>query len=559
MASSFIDSLSGVTPATLQSRLEKAGDDALPDADAPAPTVADPVGLLRYLEATGRFHRDSAFGRVFHPGAVSLRENLPTDGLHIVVDENHITAHVDKVSPLGVRGERPSRYSVRRAAAHNVSAAAHDFLLLVRGRQGDHRSALDCEWAWDPSDLEPEEGDLLDPRASGWSLQLEARVAGVLDGPRLQQSLAVALGRRPINRQLLDVVDCADDASLHAARAELHATPVGVTDWPPLRVRLARHRGGDILMLNFNHAATDGLGALRVLQSIARAYAGEPEPGPLPDFLAVNDLPVRPASAPVSDLKAIYRRLVERLRDQLARPARLAADQATDEPGYGVHHVRLSADDTRRVVNADRPGTSRNILMAGLHLAIGEWNLEHGTPGRQVGVLVPVNLRPPDWPDHVVANFSVTARVSTSRRHRSGPTVALKAITGQTTRNNRTRTGIALLAALERSGLLPLWAKQSLVVLQPLTRNRLVDTAMLANLGQFEEPPSFGPDAGRTTEVWFSAPARTPESLCIGVVTVAGRLHLTFRYPNRVFGPDAVRRFAACYVEQIRTVADRRW
>lgn len=548
-----------VAPATLQSRLAQAGEGAPQDQRAPAPTIADPVGLLRHLEATRRFHRDSGFGRVFHPGAVSLRENLPTDSLHVVVNENHIAAHVDRVSPLGIRAERPSRYSVKRALAHNLAVAAHDLVTLLRGRQGDHRSSLDCEWVWDPSDCEPQAGDLLDPKASGWSLQLEARVAGVLDGARLKRALATALGRRPIRRELLDVVDCSDDASLDTARSELHSTPVGVTDWPPLRARLARHHGGDILMLNFNHAATDGVGALRVLQAIARAYAGEAEPGPLPDFLAVNDLPVRPASAPVSDLKASYRKVVERLRDRLARPARLAPDQATDEPGYGVHLVRLGADDTRRVVSPERPGTSRNVLLAGLHLAIGDWNLQHGTPGRRVGVLVPVNLRPPDWPDEIIANFSVTARVSTSRRHRSGPTAALKAITAQTTRNKRSRTGIALLEALERSGLLPLWAKQSLVVLQPLTRNRLVDTAMLANLGQFEEPPSFGPDAGGTIEVWFSSPARTPESLCIGVVTIAGRLHLTFRYPNRVFSPDAVRRFADCYVDQIRMVADRRW
>ena len=559
MAKPSVDLPTGDEPETLQSRLQHGEEDALPDPNTPSPTVADPVGLLRHLETTRRFHRDSGFGRVFHPGAVSLRENRPTDSLHITIDGNHIAAHVDRVSPLGIRAERPSRYSVRRAAAHNLAVAAHDVASLVRGRQGDHRSGLDCEWLWNPSDGEPQEGDLLDPKASGWSLQLEVRVAGVLDGPRLEEALTTALGLRPIRRELLDVVDCSDDVSLDAARAELQSTPVGVTDWPPLRARLARHHAGDVLMLNFNHAATDGVGALRVMQAVTMAYAGAPDPGPLPDFLAVNDLPVRPASAPVSDVKALIRKLVERLRDRLARPARLAADQATDEAGYGVHLRRLSADDTRRVVNADRPGTSRNVLLAGLHLAIGDWNLQHGTPGRRVGVLVPVNLRPPDWPDEVIANFSVTARVSTSRRHRSDPTAALKAITAQTTRNKRTRTGIALLAGLERSGLLPLWAKQSLVVLQPLTRNRFLDTAMLANLGQFTEPPSFGPDAGGTIEVWFSSPARTPESLCIGVVTIAGRLHLTFRYPNRLFGPDAVRRFADGYVDQIRKVAGRRW
>jgi len=242
----------------------------------------------------------------------------------------------------------------------------------------------------------------------------------------------------------------------------------------------------------------------------------------------------------------------------LARPARLAPEQARDEPGYNFYLVRLSVEKTSRVVDPSRPGTSRNVLLAALHLAIGDWNLRHGTPGRRIGVLVPVNLRPEEFPDELVGNFSVTARVSTSRRHRAGPASALREVTAQTIRNKRARTGIALLASLKGAGLLPLWAKQSLVVLQPLTRNRQVDTAMLANLGRVEEPPSFGPDAGETTEIWYSAPARAPLCLCVGAVTLAGRLHLTFRYPHRLFSPEAARRFIDCYLNQLKLVAASR-
>ena len=109
----------------------------------------------------------------------------------------------------------------------------------------------------------------------------------------------------------------------------------------------------------------------------------------------MSDLPVRPASAPVSVVVERCRGAVERIRDRLARPARIAPDEAVDEPGYGFHLVRLSVEDTRRVANVHRQGTARNVLLAGLHLAIGEWNLAHGTPGRRVGVLLPVDLRPP--------------------------------------------------------------------------------------------------------------------------------------------------------------------
>jgi NRPS condensation-like uncharacterized protein len=537
---------------TLQSRIDEEG----PPPSRP-PALADPVAFFKGLAASGRFHRDTGFGRIYHLGTLSLRENAAADGLHVVIRGDHISAHVDRVSPLEARPDTPTRYSLVRAASHNVVGAAQDLVRLLRGRKGDHRSHLDCAWVWDRDGSAPDPGDLLDP--GSWSVHLEVRVEGVLDEPRLRKAVGGALGRRPAEQDALEVVDCPDDAALDAARGEVLSQPVAMTEWPPMRACLAHHPAGDVLLLNVNHGAADGFSALRVLQSIAAAYAeGDVAGSPL-DFLAVLDLPVRPASASVSVVEAGFRRAVEQVRDRLARPARIAPEDAVDEPGYGFHFVSLSAADTRRVANVHRQGTARNVLLAGLHLAIGEWNLAHGTPGRRIGVLIPVDLRPAEWRPELVGNFSVTARVSTSRRHRSGHRAALKAITAQKTRNKRFRTGVALLAALDRNGLLPLWAKQSLVVLQPLTRNREVDTAMLANVGWLEEPPSFGGEAGATTAVWFSSPARTPQCLCIGAVIVAGRLHLTFRYPHRLFGPDAARRFADSYVEHIVAVAEGRW
>jgi NRPS condensation-like uncharacterized protein len=522
------------------------------------PPITDPVALLRDLETSGRFHRDTGFGRVYHPGSISLRENRPNDSLHIVVTDDRIAAHVDRVSPLGIRPQRRTRYSLRRAAAHNLVGAAQDLVALLRGRQGDHRSELDCEWVWEPSRGVPDPADLLDPRASAWSVHFEAQVAGSLDVTRLRAALAETLSSHPMEFDPLRVVECTDDIGLDKVRSELQSEPMTAMEWPPLRARLVHHPDGDILMLNVNHAASDGASGLRILHAIAAAYAGDVGRDPPLDFPTVRNLPVRPASAPVSTLHGRYRVLVERLRDQLARPARLAPVEPGDQPGYGFHLVKLSAVDTRLVVNPDRPGTSRNILLAGLHLAIGEWNLAHGTPGRRVGVLIPTNLRPQEWRHERVGNFSVTARVSTSRRHRAGPASALEAVTTQTTRNKRSRTGVALLEALDRTGLLPLWAKQSQVVIQPLTGNRLVDTAMLANLGRLDEPPSFGPAAGETGDVWFSVPARVPQCLCIGAVTVSGELHLVIRYPHRLFSPDAASRFGDCLVAQILTVGRSR-
>ncbi|MDQ4096943.1 MAG: hypothetical protein M3144_03610, partial [Actinomycetota bacterium] len=491
---------------SLQSKLDE--EERLDD--GAEPPLTDPVGVLLELESSQRFHRDAGLGRIFHLGRISFRENRRSDSLHISVQGNRIAAHIDRLSPLGEGGERPSRYSLRRAVAHNVSGMAHDLFNLVRGRQGDHRSELDCEWLWDPSQASPDDSDLLDPKTSAWSVQLEARVRGVLDEDRLRAAVAAVAGDRPSSPPVVEVVECPDDASLEEARARLQTEAVRFDDSPPLRARLARHPDGDVLMLNLNHAATDGFGALRVLDCIAAAYAGRGAPDPPLDFLAVWDLPVRPASAPVSRVMGAYRAQVERLRDKLARPARLVPDGSEQDPGYGFHLVSLSAEQTRQVIDFERPAGSPDTLLTALHLAIGEWNLARGAPGRRVGVLGPINLRSQEWPEEKIGNFSVTARVSTSRRHRSGYAAARKATSSQTDRNKRTRTGIALIAALERTGLLPLWCKQSLIVLQPVTRNRRVDTALLSDLGWLEGPPSFGDDAGDAAELWYSVPARSP-------------------------------------------------
>ncbi len=546
---------------TLQSRVE--GENGAPDGSrapyaAADPTIGDPVALLQHLDVSGRFHRDSGLGRAFHRGMISLREDVPTDSLHVVVDDNRVSAHVDGVSPLAARSEGPSRYSVRRAVTHNLAGMFQDLIGLLRGRQGEQSCELNCEWVTSEADSVPEETQLLDPKASAWSVQLEARVAGALDEARLRAALSVALGSPALQRDPLEVVDCPDDDALDAARARLQSLVVAVTDRPPLHVYLARHPTGDVLMLNLNHAASDGFGALRVLHCIARAYAADAERDAPLDFLVLRDLPLRPVAAPVSFLARSYERAVERLADMLARPARLVADHPGDHPGYGFHLVGLSAQETAHLFDVKRSRTSTNVLLAALHLAIGDWNLHHGTPARGIGVLVAANLRPSEWRQDTVGNFSVTARLTTRRRDRADPASALKAIIAQTHRNERTRTGIALLAALERAGLLALWAKQSIVVLQPLTANRLVDTAMLCDLGEMVEAPSFGPDAGKTAQLWFSTPVRSPLTLCLGAVTVGGRLHLTFRYPHRLFGPDAARRFAECYLDKLQMIADSR-
>ncbi len=422
---------------------------------------------------------------------------------------------------------------------------------------------------------------LLDVATAPWSIQLEVRIKGHLDEARLRAAIGAGISHYPMARvrklpsrlrsrgdnwcvesepalDPLRVVDCPDDDALTAARSRLQGISVPLTESPPLRVLLARHPGGDVVMLNVNHAAMDGYGALRVLRSIARAYSGEPDPIPTLDFYETRHVAGNVRARPWIRVRRQLE-LITRLRDLIVPPARVAGDGAADEAGYGFVHSRLSHSQTGALVagvkamggEGEGKATVNDALLAALHLAIGDWNAQHQKPCRRIGVLVPANLRPAEWREEVAGNFSLPARISTNRRDRRTTATALKAVAVQTRRKKQVGMGTAFIELLGRTRLLPLWANRLVVLALPLTGNRLVDTAMLSNLGRVDMPPFGEAGAGQVDELWFSPPARMPLGLTIGAATVGGRLHLVLRYRNRQFDHAAAVRFADLYVRTL--------
>lgn len=415
---------------------------------------------------------------------------------------------------------------------------------------------------------------LLDTDAEPWSIQLEVRVAGTLDEDRLRTALSEALERHPMARARkaptepgsdpqycweitakadldpLRVLDCPDEESLQVARTDLQSRSVPLAESPPLRIWLARNPAGDVLMINANHAAMDGFGVLRLMRSVARAYAQEPDPVPGMDPLEARSLETLVGT---DEMTTKLRRLAivaEKARDTVAAPARIAPVGAADRPGYGLHHLRLSQDQTERLVTKELPGTVNDILVAALNLTIAEWNDDHGAGARRIAVMVPVNMRPSDWQQEVVGNVLLPVRVSTDARNRSSPMAALKVVVEQSRRIKDSGTGSALIEVLGRSSSVGLGVKEASSPWLKRAGNRLACSALLSNLANLDDPPSFG-DAGATTEVWFSAPAKMPLGLSVGVVTLAGRLHAVFRYRHPLFGPEAAARFADRYVKTL--------
>ncbi|MDQ4071043.1 MAG: hypothetical protein M3203_16470 [Actinomycetota bacterium] len=410
---------------------------------------------------------------------------------------------------------------------------------------------------------------LLDTPAEPWSIQLEVRVSGTLDEGRLRAAIPTALARHPMARAKLlparrtdkrwtwaitgapeldplKVVDCANDLELAEVRSELHSLSVPLAESPPLRLRLVRYPQGDVVMVNANHAAFDGFGTLAVLQSIAKAYIEEEEPEPDVPLPTARDLEGLTRAEGAGERMRRLRALADKARDLVTPPARIASKGGSDRAGYGIHQISV------HLPRKPEKATVNDLLLAALNLAIAGWNVEQGTSCRRISVLMPVNLRPPEWKTEVVTNFVSETRVTTTPKDRQSPQATLDAIADQTRRIKEGESA-ALMELLSKTARFPLWMKQPLSPFIWMTGNRLVDTAVLSNLGMVsdEELPDFGPEAGDVLGVWFSAPARMPCGLSVGAVGAAGKLHLAFRYRYPLWGPAAATAFADRFVTEL--------
>src|SRR5690349_14938122 len=145
-----------------------------------------------------------------------------------------------------------------------------------------------------------------------YSVHLEIKVDGRIDARRLTDAVHDAAALHPVARARLaqsrgtdvryhweiaddlenvplEVVDCPDDGALECERRRALGTAPDLSSAPPFTLTLAHMDAGDSLILNLHHAAGDGIGAVRLLGSILRAYAGEEDPIPEVDPIEARD------------------------------------------------------------------------------------------------------------------------------------------------------------------------------------------------------------------------------------------------------------------------------
>jgi NRPS condensation-like uncharacterized protein len=411
----------------------------------------------------------------------------------------------------------------------------------------------------------------LDREEEPWSVHLEIEVEGRLDDDRIREAVAAAADHHPIARAQMrtsrgtdvkywweiqdaldplpvDVVDAGDEDEREATRQDL-LNRVPVLDTPgPFAVCLVHHPDGDSLILNVHHAAGDGLGALRLMGSIVRAYAGEDDPTPDVDPLAVRD--IRDLVGPTSVTDRIGRAVetIKYLARGVAKPTRVAPDDPTGQPGYGFATTTFTPEDVEKIGRHRRDGATINdILLGALGVTIRRWNDEHDASTGVTYLMMPVNLRPQEWRFDVVANYASYVSVRLDPDELADLPTAITAAAARTREIKNQNLAGLIVDLVEFPTVLPTGIKQRLQELIPLTGDFVVDTAVLSNLGKLQAVPSLGGEAGDVTAVWFSPPGRMPLGASMGVATLNDRLHVTLRYRHALLDAAAAERFGALF------------
>ncbi len=403
----------------------------------------------------------------------------------------------------------------------------------------------------------------------------EVRVSGSIDADRLRDAVAAAVVPHPMarawkatNRRLarppeweiadasaidfgpvVESVESASDAEMAGIRSRFYSTPITLKRAPAVRLLVVRRAGGDSLCVKWHHAIADGIGGLRLLQSIARAYADEPDPAPVVDALTARSSAHASRQAAPATARATDR------RDWIGDPTTLVAPEPDRvEHGYGVHHLTVPAGliDLRHARSDVESVSLNDVFIAVLHRSIEAWNASHGRPSGRVIVMVPGNKRPARWLHDVVANVVRLDTVTTTAEQRAGRVALLETVVDQTRDLKRRGGGDA-----RRTG----WRRRLAPVLLllatvPAISRRRQAAALLSTMGRIKRVPDFGP-AGSVVEFWGFTPIPMPPGLGVGIIGLGDTHHVAFCYRRSLFSPEACERFAGVFLREMLAIAGR--
>lgn len=408
------------------------------------------------------------------------------------------------------------------------------------------------------------------------SVHIEIRVSGRVDEGQLRSAIRVAVGQHPIARarlvpaqrgaktlsweilpelqfEPLTVINAETQEQLQCAREQLASVSVPLDTAPPFRLYLVHYPGGDYLILNVNHAAADGLGSVRLMYSILRAYAGVVDDCGDIDPLTARDIPT---TLQLKDNWQRGKRLTNLVRETSQFTSKLTSivpEGNTDKAGYGLFYMHLEPEEVS-LLNAKRhvPGSVNDLLVAAMHMSLDTWILEHGGDSGNHRIMIPVNLRPREWWHEVFCNYSSSFHISSNPGQRESPESLMRNIVRQTSVAKEEGFAAAFLEPLALGRKMPQWIKKFLI---PALDSAPLLNGVLSNVGNLKEALSLGA-AGEVTEFWFSPPMFLSDGLAMGASGYQGSFHLCFRHLHSLMTEDAMADFAGIYRKSLHWLSN---
>jgi NRPS condensation-like uncharacterized protein len=394
-----------------------------------------------------------------------------------------------------------------------------------------------------------------------WNGQI-ALAARAIDAARARAAIDAALAHHPLARCAIvddrrgrpywayddtagvgavDVVACADDDAVERLRIAQIEAPLPIGDAPLVRAVVARGAAEDLLIVTVSHVMTDGLGLLRFMRSVGRAYRDEADPPPAVDPVTAQSAL---APAPATSLTALAGEWSRRLRVaavHVPRRSRLAASDPADA-GFGF----VIAATSRSAVAAARHNHNASFdayAMAALHVAIAEWNAARGAACERVGVSQGVNLRPEAWWDDCVLNLAAFATVVTDPCDRADIAHALAVVAPQLEDGTRREHAREMVAAARAARAVPLAARAEVLAALPVDQ---FDTCAISNCGVLDDPPRL--DDHARPVAWIITPAMPQSGPTIVVDAIGDSLHFSVCYRRELLTPADARAFVDGFV-----------
>ena len=402
-------------------------------------------------------------------------------------------------------------------------------------------------------------------------LQLDVRFSGHLDEQKLEAATYAAMATHPLaqvrqcpaspndkhyewemaerpDEDPVLAIDCADEAAIDEARNTFYSRRLLLESAPPFRILIARHAEGDWLFLKMSNIASDGAGAYRFLQSILRRYAGVDDPQPTSltamDIIQARNLGREFGAKSLPERLKRTSNLLEYLGESVQLPTRIAPLFGDEKFGIAFVSHTFNAQETEAlgVLRYGR-STLNDVLAALVHLTVERWNRSRNEAAGRITLMHVMNFRPITWRQEGVGNFSLWVNVATRAADRASYESTLAAVTEQTLKFKSDESAGLLVDLMNMVQILPSGMRKSLTNLMPLTRNFVVDTTVLNNLGRVPDLPDPAGKTGRITAIRFSSPTHMPMGVAVGAVTLRGELTLTFRYCRAQFDKHAAEAF----------------